>query len=57
MVDNYLRKRYKMDTWYGRTGTDVNNYHYWFDIWFVAKTLTAVLLLSIPVGLVLAMSM
>jgi hypothetical protein len=57
MVDNYLRKRYKMDTWYGRTGTDVNNYHYWFTIWFVAKTLTAVLLLSIPVGLVLAMSM
>jgi hypothetical protein len=56
MVDNYLRKRYKMDTC-NRTGTDVNNYHYWFDIWFVAKTLTAVLLLSIPVGLVLAMSM
>jgi hypothetical protein len=54
MVDNYLRKRYKMDTWYGRTGTDVNNYYYWDNIWVIVKSLTAVLLLGIAVGLVFA---
>jgi hypothetical protein len=55
MVDNYLRKRYKMDTWGDRTGTDVNNYYYWDNIWVIVKSLTAVLLLGIAVGLVFAM--
>jgi hypothetical protein len=54
MVEYYLRKRYKMDTWYGRTGYDVDNYVFWSNMWLNVKMTTLFILLGIVLGVTLA---